>query len=299
MHSDHAAYLKFSGRYRLEKSVNSLLGIVQGIAVDAQINSREIAFLQTWLEEHREIERTHPFNELMPVVSRAISDGVLTNEEKEDILWLCERLCSAEFIDLTAADMQRLHAMLGGIAADGVITESEARGLSDWLAEHEHLKTLWPYDEVDSCITAALRDKQIDETEHKALLGFFREFTAVLDDRAIKSPSMVEGQKLVGVCAVCPEIIFAGSTFCFTGASYKYTRAVFGDVVKKHGGTVCSSVSPKLNYLIIGAEGNPCWMYACYGRKVEKAVTLRKQGVRLSIVHENDFHDVVEDLRTP
>ena len=47
------------------------------------------------------------------------------------------------------------------------------------------------------------------------------------------------------------------------------------------------------DFLIIGADGNPCWAYACYGRKVEKAVHLRKQGSRLLIVHENDFWDAV------
>ena len=57
-----------------------------------------------------------------------------------------------------------------------------------------------------------------------------------------------------------------------------------------------NSVSAKLDYLIIGADGNPCWAYACYGRKVEKAVDLRKTGSRLLLVHENDFHDAVADI---
>jgi hypothetical protein len=61
------------------------------------------------------------------------------------------------------------------------------------------------------------------------------------------------------------------------------------------GGEFVSSVTAKVKYLVIGAEGNPCWTYACYGRKVEKAVELRKSGVRLLIIHENDFHDAVAD----
>lgn len=51
-----------------------------------------------------------------------------------------------------------------------------------------------------------------------------------------------------------------------------------------------------VNYLIVGAEGNPCWKFSCYGRKVEKAVELRKEGSRLLIIHELDFHDAVADL---
>jgi hypothetical protein len=50
-----------------------------------------------------------------------------------------------------------------------------------------------------------------------------------------------------------------------------------------------NSVSRKTNYLIVGDDGNPCWAFACYGRKVEKAINLRKQGTQIIIVHENDF----------
>ncbi len=49
----------------------------------------------------------------------------------------------------------------------------------------------------------------------------------------------------------------------------------------------------KVHYVVIGAEGNQCWAYSCYGRKVEKAIKLRKEGVRVVIVHELDFHDAV------
>ena len=66
--------------------------------------------------------------------------------------------------------------------------------------------------------------------------------------------------------------------------------------VGKLGGEVITSVTKQVTYLVIGADGNPCWAYACYGRKVEKAVELRKQGIRILIIHENDFHDAVADM---
>ena len=71
----------------------------------------------------------------------------------------------------------------------------------------------------------------------------------------------------------------------------------FSKLIKQLGGEVMNSVSAKLDYLIIGADANPCWAYTCYGRKVEKAVELRKSGARLILVHENDFHDAVADNR--
>jgi NAD-dependent DNA ligase len=295
MHTDHRGYFKFTGRSRLDKSINSLLGIIEGISVDSIINRTEAEFLSLWLKEHQEVKDRHPYNELLPVVESAISDGVLTVEEKQDILWLCERLRSTEFFDEITADIQRLHAVLGGIAADGAITEAELKGLSDWLSDHEHLRTCWPYEEVGSLITGVLSDKRIDSTEQKFLKEFFTEFVSILDSRTIVRPKLSVNGSVVGLCAVCPEIMFEDRTFCFTGTSYKYTRSEFSKLIKQLGGEVVNSVSGKLDYLIIGADGNPCWAYACYGRKVEKAVELRKTGSRLLLVHENDFHDAVAD----
>lgn len=296
MHTDQREYSKFTGRSRLEKSINSLLGIIEGISVDSIINGEEIKFLNLWLEEHQELQDRHPYSELLPVIERAISDGELTTEEKEDILWLCEKLRSTEFFDRATADIQRLHAMLGGIASDGTITEAELKGLSDWLSDHEHLKTSWPYEEVGSLITSVLSDKKIDIVEQKTLKEFFAEFVSILDNRTIVSPNLSVNGNVGGLCAVCPEIIFSGKKFCFTGTSFKYTRSEFTQLVKQLGGEFVNTVSAKLDYLIIGADGNPCWAYACYGRKVEKAVDFRKTGSHLLLVHENDFHDAVADI---
>lgn len=295
MHPDHREYFGFTGRSRLDKSINSLVGLVEGIAIDGSINADENRFLRLWLRENVNLRNRHPFNELIPVVEEAIADGILTDDERQDILWLCEKLRSTEYFDATTADIQRLHALMAGINADGVVAEAELRGLSDWLAEHDHLRTCWPYDEVDSLVTSVLSDGRIDVPEHKRLQNFFSEFVAVTDNRTIVSPKIEEEASLVGLCAVCPEVSFEGMKFCFTGASLKYTRADFSALVKRLGGDVVGSVSASLNYLIIGADGNPCWAYACYGRKVEKAVALRKEGARILLVHEHDFHDAVAD----
>ncbi|GAB3094909.1 BRCT domain-containing protein [Lysobacter terrae] len=297
MHADLRPYFQFTSRARLEKSVNSLLGLIEGIAIDGRINDVEVSFMRDWLAEHEELKSLHPFNELVPVVAEAVSDGVLTQDEREDIVWLCERLRSTEYFDRITADLQRLHAILGGVIADMQITEEELRGLSAWLAEHEHLRTCWPYDEIGSLVTSVLKDRRIDEEEHRTLHRFFSEFIAFFDGRTITSAPILEGGSVVGLCAVCPDIKFQGQTFCFTGLSMRYPRKDLADVVVKLGGEFLGGVSKKVNYLVIGASGNPCWAYSCYGRKVEKAVELRKAGARIVLVHENDFHDAVLDLK--
>lgn len=297
MHPDLQSYFKFTGKSRLDKSVNSLLGLLEGIAVDGQITPGEVAVLRMWLADHADVAHKHPFDELTAAVAAAVRDGMLEEDERQDLTWLCEKLRSTEFYDMVTADLQRLHAMVGGIAADGEISVDEMRGLSEWLAEHEHLKTCWPYDEIEALTTKVLADRRIDGTEHRLLMEFFTEFLALLDERTLVRPILVEeaGKPISALCAVAPSVSFSGTTFCFTGASAKYKRAQFEQIVRDLGGEALPGVSAKLNYLVIGAEGNPCWSYACYGRKVEKAVELRKKGARLVLLHENDFHDAVLD----
>ncbi len=294
--SDHDAYRQFMRKAELEKSINSLLGLVEGIAMDSEINEAEIGFLETWLNDHRINSSRHPFNELFPVVEQAVVDGVLTEDERADIVWLCKRLTSAEYFNAVTTDMQKLHAIIAGIGADGVISLEELKGLLSWIGEHEHLRTCWPYDEVESLTLGVLADKRIDPKEHVTLMRFFGEFVSILDNKTIVNPAFLEGTSIVGLCSVCPKISFADAVFCLTGASFKYRRNEFEAVIEKNGGRASGTMTKKVNYLVVGGDGNPCWAYACYGRKVEKAVELRRQGHPIMIVHENDFHDAVLDL---
>lgn len=298
MHPDHQPYIKFTGKSRLDKSVNSLMGIIEGIAIDGSINNAELNFLDLWLSDHAELRTRHPFNELIPMVEAALADRILTAEERADLAWLCEKLTSAEFYDQTTANLQRLHAILGGIIADTRISEEELRGLSDWMENHDHLRSCWPFDEVGSLITSVLKDKRIDDEEHAKLHSFFSEFIALADDRTITSPLVKrDNQTIVGLCAVCPEISFDGKLFVFTGASARFNRPQLAETISSLGGKLAPNMSKKVDYLVIGSEGNPSWAYACYGRKVEQAIELRRSGVRLLIVHEHDFHDAVVDNR--
>lgn len=290
-----AGYYKFTGKSRLDKAINTLVGLIEGIALDGVINDKELGLLHLWLTEHEEYRTKHPFNDLVPVVEASVQDQVLDEEERKDILWLCERLQSTQYFDAVTADLQVLHAILGGIAADGLVTKEELVGLREWVDNHEHLRTLWPFDEVDSLLTAVLRDGKIDDNEQRVLKAFFSEFLALLDNRTITNPSIALNGGSLGVCAMCPEIVFEVSTFCFTGVSSRYKRADLHMIVGGLGGIVSKTVNASVNYLVIGAEGNPCWAYSCYGRKVEAAIEYRKRGYALMIIHENDFHDAVLD----
>jgi hypothetical protein len=291
---DHGAYRRFTGKAEFEKIFNTLIGLIEGIVIDAKINEVELGFLQTWLDAQRARAQRHPFNEIVPLLDQAIADGILSSGGKEDILWLCKRLTASEYLNAAAADMQRLQSLVAAIGSDGQVSVDELCGLADWLLENDHLKTCWPYDEIESVVSGVLEDGKIEPAEHVFLMAFFGEFVSVLDSKAA-APHVKEGATVVGLCAVGPQIRFPDSVFCLTGSSRKYSRRDFAMVIADRGGTAVNGVSRKVHYLVIGADGNPCWAYACYGRKVERAVALRREGHPIVMVHEKDFHDAVAD----
>jgi hypothetical protein len=292
---DDAAYRRFTGKAEFEKIFNTLIGLIEGIVIDAKINEVELGFLQVWLDAQRAKAQRHPFNEIVPLLDQTIADGVLSSGGKEDILWLCRRLTASEYLSVATADMQRLRSLVAAIGSDGQVSVDELCGLADWVLENEHLKTCWPYDEIESLVSGVLEDGRIEPAEHAVLMAFFGEFVAEVDSKAAVSPHVKEGATVVGLCAVGPAIRFPGSVFCLTGSSRQYSRQDFAMAIAGRGGAAVNGVSKRVNYLVIGADGNPCWAYACYGRKVERAVELRKEGHHLVIVHEKDFHDAVAD----
>ena len=244
--------------------------------------------------EHAEFADRHPFNEVIPVLREIMADGVIDEEERADILYICSQLNTDNtyFCEITS-DMQRLQGMISGVLADGRVTKEELQTLQEWMDDHEHLRRCWPYDEIEALITAVLADGRIDETEHDQLIAFFGEFAAVPGHRAISQPTEHKERLISGVCAICPEIELPERVFCFTGQSKRCNRDQMEELIVSRGGRFSKGVIMDLDYLIIGAAGNPCWAFACYGRKVESAVEYRKKGCKLLLVHENDFWDAI------
>jgi hypothetical protein len=303
-HPDHSNYRHFTSRQRVDRAVHTFEGLVRGITIDGELNAEEVAELLNWTREYADIIGRAPFYELKARLDEMMSDGQIDPEEQEDLLWVCRNLApESEYYDSVTHDIQKLHGIMHGIMADGKVTLEEAMGLQVWLDEHGDLKGNYPYDELDSLLTAILKDQQIDEDEQMMLKAFFEDFIEYSFAKKIRT----EGQRvqaglpksltLPGICAMCPEIEFDGRVFSFTGTSTKATRKQIIDEITGLGANFSPNVSSQTQYLVVGAGGNPCWAFSCYGRKVEKAVDLRKLGVSIQIIHESDFWDAVADRR--
>ena len=301
-HPDHKPYKHFTERQRVDKAVHTLTGLLRGVAIDDELNAPEIAEVLNWCREYRELVSHAPFNELIPKLDEIMKDGVIDPDELEDLLWVCKNLSpESEYYDDITNEMQQLQGMLHGILADDHISLIEATELQKWVDEHNHMKGTYPYDELESLLMAVLADGVIDEDEQDTLQAFFEDFIQYsLAKRVSKeakrtSVGIIKKKTLPSICATCPDIEFDAKSFTFTGSSMTAKRADLAKHVQELGGAFKPSISQKTDFLIVGAGGNPCWAFSCYGRKVEKAVELRKEGHAITIVHESDFWDAIED----
>lgn len=285
-------YHRFTAKARLDKALNTLLGILEGLSIDKEISRAEADQLIAWLKANDELADRHPYNEIAPAVEDALRDGILTTTEHEELVWLIERLRSDEYYGAVTIDMQRLQGIVGAIASDGKITEKELTGLQNWLAEHEHLRTIWPYDELDTLLVAVMADRKIDPAEHRMLLHFFTEFS----DMQIEAPAATipaEQPPIMALCATDPVLRWENAMYCFTGEFAKHTRYELVMMVHTRGGESSDTMNRSVDYLVVGSQGNPCWAYARYGRKIEQAMKLRRQGSRVLLISEIDFLDAI------
>ena len=294
---DNYSYTRFCGPQNLHRSLNILRGIVTGISIDGKLADAELKELNNWCNEVSEFKDRSPFNEIVPPVMEAASDGIIDLEELYGIQWFLDKaILGNEYYNAVTSRLQELQGIMHGILSDGEISDEEIYSLEKWMDDNEWLQSSYPYDELNALIFQILTDKKITEQERSMLEAFFREFVKFSTERQI-SDTKHTAESLMGLCSVTPEISFRDKLFCFTGMSVRAKRSELVSMIESHGGRFTKNPTQHLDYLIYGAAGNQCWTFSCYGRKVEKVIRMRKKGLPVIIVHENDFWDSFEDYK--
>lgn len=293
-------YRCFTTPAELHKAINTLRGIVAGMTTDKKISVEEIDELSNWCVCHKHLVHRHPFSEIIPAIERVYEDGIVTEDEAADILWMCNNFVSnSAYYDIITSSIQFLFGLIHGIMADGEITDEEIISLKEWISNNDYLAGTYPFDEIESLLMTILMDGKVTDDERDILKAFFGNFIDLKTSYNLNEPQMKELREkysIGGICAICQEIEFEESMFCFTGESERAKRKEIAELIESLGGKFNNNVTKKTRYLVVGNKGNPCWAFSCYGRKIEEAVKLRQEGQKLIIVSESDFWDIVEDL---
>ena len=291
---DKLHFRKYMRSAETDKAIQTLKGIFDGILIDGKIDHDEIMELKNWAIVNDWLCEYKPFDELIVTIDAAIADDILTDDEILDIQWVLDKFSEGgDYYNLTTLQIQRLEGICHGILADNKVTSDEILALDRWLSDNDFLlKGTFPYEELRSLICSILADGIIEEDEKLKLKAFLSEFvdcSTSLNLNEVELKELSDLYSLDGICATNPDIVIQEHLFCFTGKSSRKTRAEIGQIILEHGGQFKPNVLKNTDYLIVGDEGNPCWAYSCYGRKVEAAEKLRREGKPIMIVHENDF----------
>lgn len=288
----------YTAKSQADKAISSLKGILLGINLDENVNEKEINELKKWVISHNDLINRNPFNEFMMIIENTISNKIPPKETIEDLYWLCQKYENNNvYYNTVTSDLQILQGICHGILSDGIINEKEVFDLNKWLEQNEHLSTYYPYDELRSLILSIVSDNKVDEDEKIVLKAYFRQFVNLKDDETNEQIKNETAEiQISGLCTSEPNVIFENKTFCITGVLKRGNRENLQNDIIKLGGIPTESINKKTDYLIIGDNGNPAWAFSCYGRKVEKALSMRKEGHTIMLIHEFDFADIVDDL---
>ena len=289
----------YTAKARADKAINSLKGILLGINLDGEVNEKEFAELRQWSKNNHELINRNPFKEFMTIINQTVSNNIPEKETVEDLYWLCQKYENDNFYyNGVTSDLQILHGICHGILSDGIINEKEIYDLQKWLEENNHLSTYYPYDEIRSLILSIVSDGKIEKEEKLVLKAYLNQFVNLgnkeIEEKINKETSDIN---ISGHCTSDPQIELDGKTFCITGVLKSGNRAALEKTISDLGGIPSKTLTKKTDYLIVGDNGNPAWAFACYGRKVEKALDLRKGGHQILLIHEFDFIDIIEDLK--
>jgi len=95
--------LKSIENRQLTKAIQTLMGICTGITADNQLNDQEIIFLSAWLKDYPETVSKWPGSIIAERISHILSDGIITQDEREDLLETLSRLLGNYFSDTGSA----------------------------------------------------------------------------------------------------------------------------------------------------------------------------------------------------
>lgn len=83
-----------SGSHYTESTLamQTLFGILRGIAADKEINEHELNSLLAWMTEHEYLRGIYPFDRVLEVVNEIMRDQIVTQQEQGELLKLFDRL---------------------------------------------------------------------------------------------------------------------------------------------------------------------------------------------------------------
>lgn len=85
MYDDDPAVKRALATHRINRAVEHLMGIVDGLIADGHLHDMEVKFLRTWLSDNEHAQESWPGSLVYRKVSEVLADGIVTEEERKHL----------------------------------------------------------------------------------------------------------------------------------------------------------------------------------------------------------------------
>lgn len=250
-----------------------LYGIALGIGMDGKLFPQERGALEAWMRRNSANEKAPFFRDAYALLCGVLADGVVTKEERQQILFLTEpflNLCETR----ESVAVQALMGVLRGVAADGILNPEEVFAVNEWIKEYSDIENS-VFAQINKMLEEVLDDGVVTEDESNQLLESFRSITDPIEE-----------------CGC--ETVITGKRFVLSGDFVHGTKDSIAARIASCGGEVSGSVSKKIDYVVVGGEGSDNYSFGSYGTKVKKAMELREKGVPIAVIAEDQLFELLE-----
>ena len=188
-------------------------------------------------------------------------------------------------------DISELIGVCKGVLADGVVNFSEAAFMLQWLEMHKECLAIWPASELYTTLDTLLEDGRLSNDEERQLLSTLIGITGVQVDLSTNDtePQYAQTSSELPLHEPTDGLIFQDRNFCLTGTFEYGTRAQCEKLVAERGGLTQKAPTQKTHYLVIGNIGSRDWAHSSFGRKIQKAAEMRRDGQQIYIITEQLF----------
>jgi NAD-dependent DNA ligase len=183
-----------------------------------------------------------------------------------------------------AIDDRQIDTLIGlskGLLADGKVDQSEAEFLFSWLVQNRRATDNPIILNLLSKVSSILEDGVLDPEESQELFELLQKISGEPTEfgEIAKTTSLP-------LDSPAPVISFPDRSFLFTGTCAYGTRKQCQYATISLGGLCAKGVTKTLDYLVLGTYVTDSWAHEVFGRKIEKAMQYRDNGVPLAIVSE-------------
>lgn len=182
-----------------------------------------------------------------------------------------------------------------GIMIDDVVTDLEIERFCDKLRFHAVVHDHKLFTCLLSRFEVILSDGFIDEEERHEIMAIL---SGIAGDNDNLIPEKTMPKEFLEKESVS-QITYRSKEFMITGRFAFGTRAKVKSEITLRGGIICENNRIKIStdYLLVGTFASRDWIEASYGRKIETAQELQKQGHKIEIIYEDDWLKTLDDQK--